>query len=65
MALPACVAWIAQVPTATSVTVDPETVHTAVDWELKLTVSLELAVALTVNVPEPNTRGESVPKVMA
>lgn len=30
LALPACVAWLVQVPAATSVTVAPDTVHTVV-----------------------------------
>src|ERR1035438_6110141 len=51
-------------PTATSVTVVPETVHTFVVWELKLTVRPEEAVALTVNGAAPNARFESAPKVM-
>jgi hypothetical protein len=36
-----------QVPTDTKVTTVPETVH-AEDWELNITASLELAVALNV-----------------
>jgi hypothetical protein len=49
--LPACLAWIEQVPTATSVTVFSETVHTAVVLDAKLTGSPEVAVALTVYGP--------------
>jgi hypothetical protein len=45
LVLPACVAWMVHVPTATSVTVVPETVHTPVVCEKKLTVRPELAVA--------------------
>jgi hypothetical protein len=52
--LPACVAWIVQVPVASRVTVVPETPHILVVCELKLTVRPELAVALTVNGAEPN-----------
>src|ERR1035441_6248872 len=64
MVLPACVAWIVQVPAATSVTVVPDTVQTGVVCELKLTVSPELAVALTVNGAVPSVLFESVPNVM-
>ena len=53
LALPAWVAWMVQVPAATSVTVVPETPHTFVVCELKLTVKPEEAVALTVNGAEP------------
>ena len=62
--LPACVAWILQVPAATSVTVVPETVHTGAVCELKLTARPELAVAPTVNGGVPSARFESAPKVM-
>ena len=47
--LPACVAWIVHVPTATVVTVAPDTVHTAEVVEAKLTARLEDALALSVN----------------
>jgi hypothetical protein len=40
-------------PPATSVTVDPDTVHTAVVCELKLTGKFEVADALTVNGAVP------------
>jgi hypothetical protein len=53
-----------QIPTATKVTVDPETVHTAVVWELKLTARPELAVAVTANGADPNATLDSVPKVI-
>src|SRR5437867_12034842 len=53
-----------QVPTATSVTVEPDTVQTEVVCELKLTGKPELAFALTVNGALPNTRFASAPKVM-
>src|SRR5438445_4147884 len=61
---PACVARMVQVPTATSVTVEPDTVQTEVVCELKLTGKPELAVALTVNGALPNNRFASAPKVM-
>ena len=47
--LPACVAWIVQVPAASSVTVVPDTEQTVEVVEAKCTVSPEEAVALTVN----------------
>jgi hypothetical protein len=62
--LPACAAWIVQEPTATSVTVAPDTVHVAGVVELKVTASPDDAVALTVNGAVPNAWFESVPKVM-
>ena len=65
MALPAWFAWMAQTPTEIRVTVDPETVQTAVDWEMKLTDRPELAVALKLTVPVPNALGKSGAKVMA
>ena len=52
------------VPTAASVTVELETVQVEPVCELKLTASPDVAVALTVNVPEPNTRLESAPNVI-
>ena len=64
MVLPACVAWMMQVPPETSVTVATDTVQTAVVCELKLTVRPEDAVALTVNGAVPKTRFESAPKLM-
>ena len=64
LALPACVAWRGQVPTETSGTVLPETVHTGVVCELKLTAKPELAVARTVNAAEPYARFASAAKVM-
>jgi hypothetical protein len=38
-----------QVPTETSVTVDPDTVHTVEEVEAKVTARPDDAVALTVN----------------
>jgi len=64
LALPACVAWMVQVPAAASVTVAPDVVHTAEVVEAKLTARPEEAVALTVNGAEPNALFESAPKVM-
>ena len=64
MVLPACVAWIVQVPTATSVTVDPDTVQMVEVVEAKLTARPDDAVALTVSGAVPNTSFESAPKVM-
>lgn len=64
MALPVCIAWIVQVPAATSVTVIPDTVQTPVDCERKLTVKPELAFALSAKGAVPNARFERTPKVM-
>jgi hypothetical protein len=64
LALPACVAWTVHVPTATSVTVAPATVHTPTVVEAKLTAKPEEAVALTVNGAEPNGWLDSVPNVI-
>lgn len=63
-ALPACAALIVHVPTAASVAVVPDTVHTAGVVDPKVTASPEDAVALTVNGALPNARLESAPKVM-
>ena len=52
-ALPACVAWIVQLPAATSVTVEPDTVHTSVVCELKLTDKPDEADALIENGAAP------------
>ena len=54
MALPACVAWIVQVPAAASVTVDPATVQTVGVVDAKLTERPEVAVALTAKGAVPN-----------
>src|ERR1035438_1515057 len=64
LVLPAWVAWMVQIPAATSVTVAPDVVHTARVVEAKLTARPEEAVALTVNGAAPNVRLESAPKVM-
>ena len=55
MVLPACVAWIVQLPAAASVTVEPDTVQTGAVCELKLTGKPELAVALTAKGAVPNS----------
>jgi hypothetical protein len=52
------------VPRAISVTVLPEIVHTDVVADLKLTVSWELAVALTVNGGVLSDWLASTPKVI-
>jgi hypothetical protein len=62
--LPAWLAAMEQVPAASRVTILPETVQTAVEVELKLTGSVDVAVAASVTVPEPNATLLSVPKVM-
>ena len=62
--LPDCVAWIVQVPTATSVTVDVAAVQTAGVNEEKETGRLEDAVALTAKEPDPYARSGSALKVI-
>ena len=52
------------VPTATKVTVVPDTVHTEVVVEAKLTASPDEAVALTVNGAVPNASFVRAPNVM-
>jgi hypothetical protein len=52
------------VPAATIVTVDPETVQTAVVAELNVTASPEVAVAETVNGGLPKALFASAPKVI-
>ena len=64
LALPACVAWIMQVPVVTSVTIEPDTVQTDVVCELKLTGRPDEADALTVNGADPKGWFERAPKVM-
>ena len=64
MALPACVAWMVQVPTATSVTVAPDTAQMEGVVEAKLTVRPEEALAPTGNEPVSNDRLASAPKLM-
>jgi len=53
VALPACVAWMVHVPSATRVAVVPDTVQTAEVVEAKLTARPEDAVALSVNGAVP------------
>jgi hypothetical protein len=53
-----------QVPPATSVTVDPDTVHTEVVCELKLTARPDVADAVTVNGAAPNVLLASPPNVI-
>ena len=53
MALPVCAARMVQVPAATSVTVVPLTVHTAVVVDENVTASPDVVVALTVNAAVP------------
>ena len=64
MALPPCAAWMVQVPTATSVTVVPNTVQTDEVSGEKLTVKPEVAVALSGGGVAPKTWGGGVTKVM-
>ena len=62
--MPAWVAVMAQVPIATSVTVEPETVQTGKVVETTLTGSPEEAVALRVTVPVTSVVAWSAGKVM-
>jgi hypothetical protein len=64
LAFPAWVAWMVQVPAATSVTVLPDTAHTGEVWELKLTVRPDEAVALTVKGAVPRAWLANAPKVI-
>jgi hypothetical protein len=52
------------VPTATNVTVDPETVHIDKLCELKLTGRPEVAVAETANGAAPNATFDNAPKLI-
>jgi hypothetical protein len=52
------------VPTAASVTVAPDTVHTDVVCDANVTANPEVAVALTVKGAVPNTWLASAPNVM-
>jgi hypothetical protein len=64
LALPACAARIVQVPVATKVTLVPETVHTGVVSEEKLTGNPDDAVALTVNGEAASVRSASAVKLI-
>ena len=64
MALPACVAWMVQVPTATMVTFAPEVVQMPVVVEAKLTGRLDEAVALTAKGVGLKVRFDRAPKVI-
>src|ERR1022692_4720938 len=61
--VPACEAWTMQVPAIISVTVVPETEHTAGVEEAKLTGRPEVALALSVTDP-PATCAAIVSNVM-
>ena len=62
--LPACVAWIVQVPAATNVTVEPLTVQTAGVWLAKLTANPDDAVALRAKGASPSVLLAGLQKVM-
>ena len=64
MVLPACVAWMVQVPKLTRVTVAPDTVHTVVVSEPKLAGKPEVAVALSAGGVEPSAWLPSGPNVI-
>jgi len=56
--------FIEHVPSFSSATVTPDTVHTVVESEANATANPELALALRLNGSVPRTRVLSVPKVM-
>ena len=62
-ASPGCAALMVHLPAATNVTVFPNTVHTVVGAEVKLTGRSELAVALIVN-GGPSGWFDSAPKAI-
>ena len=62
--LPACVAWMVHVPTASSVAVLPETEQTERVVEAKLTGSPEEAFALMLNGTAPQVWSGRAAKVM-
>ena len=64
LTLPGCVATIEHWPTASSDTLDPATLQVAGVEEAKATTRLELAVADTVNAPEPIARSVRAAKVI-
>jgi hypothetical protein len=63
-ALPAWLAVMEHVPTARMVTVLPDTVHTEVVVEAKVTANPELAVALMVNGAAPSETLLNAPNVI-
>ena len=64
MELPGWLAVIEQVPAVTIVTVEPDTVQTALVFDAKVTGSPELAVAVSVNGATPSVTVVSGPKVI-
>jgi hypothetical protein len=64
LALPACVAWIVQVPALSSVTVAPDTVQTEGLVDAKLTGKPEDAVALSANGAVPKAWFDGPTKLM-
>ena len=62
--MPACFAAMVHVPTATSVTVEADTVQMVAVVELKATAKPDEAVAETVNVPVPKVLPVKAAKVM-
>ena len=62
--MPTWLAVIEHVPRLTRVTLVTETVHTGKVVEVKVTVSVDDAVAVRVNVPGPNPTLLSGPNVM-
>jgi len=62
--LPDWDAWMVQVPTATRVSVLPDTVHTLVVVDAKPTARPDVDVALTPKGAAPNALLDSAPKVI-
>ena len=62
--MPAWLAVMEQAPSATTVTVPPETVQTEAVVDAKLTARAELAVAATGNGVTPRATLPSAPKAM-
>ena len=62
--MPDCVAWMVQVPRATSVTTAPETEQTDIVVEAKLTGRPDVAVAFTANGAVPKGWFERAPNPM-
>jgi len=64
LVLPACVACMVQVPTDSSVIVEPDTVQTPEVVEAKLTARFDEAAALSAGGVAPNGELERAAKVM-
>ena len=62
--MPACDAWMVQVPAPTSVAIAPDTVQTDEVSDMKLTCKPEDAVAMIVNGAVPKARLGGALKLM-